>query len=350
MNILHPGLGTKKVILLLRNMSVMLKAGVPLVRVLTILEGDTPKRKRAVITYLRNSVETGRPLTEAMENSTAGFPPIAINLVRTGELSGTLEKSLQAIVKHLCAAQELKHKIRAAMMYPMFVLIAMTVMGLSVGIFVLPKLIPLFDSLNVALPLNTRVILWCARMFSEYGLWISLTFIIAGCVIFAAFTAELTKPLVQRFVGCIPYIRTLQRNACITEFASTLATLLDSGIPLTDALDSTAKAMLNRNLRTVIFEMIPRINAGETLGETIGKSGKLFPHIVTTLVTVGEESGTFVKTMEYIGEIYQAELDNSIKTMTTAMEPILLLIVGSIVAFTVLGIITPIYNVTGAVG
>ncbi len=350
MNLFKSTLSTKKVILLLRSIGVMLKAGVPLVRVLTIMENDTPKRKRAIITHLRKNVETGRPLAESMENSGAGFPPIAINLVRTGELSGTLEKSLTAIVKHLCAAQELKRKIRGAMMYPMFVLIAVAAMGLSVGIFVLPKLIPLFESLNVDLPFNTRVILWCARVFSAYGLWIGLSMVIGGGIAVTAFTAERTKPLVQAFISTIPLIKILQRNACIAEFSGTLATLLDSGIPLTDALDSTAKAMRNRILRKRIYQMIPHISAGETLGEVIGKSGKMFPHMVTTLVTVGEESGTFVKTMEYISDLYQSELDNSVKAITTAMEPILLIIIGSIVAFTVLGIITPIYNVTSAVG
>lgn len=328
----------------------MLKAGVPLARVLTILENDTPKRNRSVITYLRQSVETGRPLAEAMENSSAGFPPIATNLVRTGELSGTLEKSLQAIVKHLEDAQELKRKIRGAMMYPMFVLIALTVMGLSVGIFVLPKLIPLFTSLDIELPFNTRVILWCARMFSDYGLWIGLSTVGGSALIFALFTAEITKPLVQKFVSFIPYVRILQRNACIAEFAGTFSTLLDSGLPLTTALKYTGNAMRNRNLRKIIFRMIPRINAGATLGEVFAASGKMFPRMVVTLVTVGEESGTFVKTTEYISELYQAELDNSIKTMTQVMEPTLLIVIGSIVAFTVLGIITPIYNVSGAVG
>ncbi len=350
MSLLHPALGTNKIILLLRNISVMLKAGVPLVRVLTILEGDTPKRQRGVITHLRQNAETGKPLAETMESSTAGFPPIVINLVRTGEFSGTLEKSLEAIVKHLTAAQELKRKIRSAMMYPLFVFIALAMMGLAVGIFVLPKLIPLFASLNVELPFNTRVILWCAHMFSNYGLWIGLGAIGAGSLAFTAFTAERTKPLVQALIGLIPFVRGLQQNAYIAEFASTLSTLLDSGIPLTSALDSTANAMRNRVLRKTVMTMIPQIAAGQTLGETVGKYPKIFPHLVMTLVTVGEESGTFVKTMEYIGELYQSELDNSIKAMTQAMEPMLLIFIGSIVAFTVLGIITPIYNVTSAVG
>lgn len=349
MNLFTPAMGPEEIILLLRNLGVMLKAGVPLSRSLSIVEGDAPKRKRAVIAHLRQSVEAGRPLAQAMETSPRRFPPLAINLVRTGELSGTLEESLAAIVQRMRAAQDLKQKIRGALMYPAFVLIAIVGLGLSVGILVLPKLIPLFESLNMDLPWSTRAILWVARFFKAYGIWTGV-----GGAMFCGFlivvsSAQSTKPLVHRFLLSLPLLRTIQINACVAEIAGTLSTLLQSGIALPAALEATAKAVRNRVFRAAILRMIPRVSAGQTLAASVRGEGRLFPTMAGTLIAVGEESGTLAQTMEYIATSYEAEVDHSVKNMTTALEPMLLIGIGLIVGFTVISIITPIYNVTSGV-
>lgn len=344
-------IGTEEIILLLRNIGVMLKAGVPLARGLTILEGDVPKRRRAVITHLRESVEKGQELAQAMETAPRRFPPLAVNLVRAGELSGTLEESLRAVVKHLRTSQDLKRKIRGAMMYPLFVLIAIVGLGLSVGIFVLPKLIPMFESLHVHLPLSTRILLLLARLFKVHGIVAGIAAALLFGVLLIVNTAERTKPLVQRFLYALPYIRKIQINAAIAEFAATLATLIRSGIPLLVALEATGKAMQNRMFRRAILQLLPHIAAGETFANSIRTTSKLFPLMVVTLISVGEESGTLTQTMEYIGVTYEAEVDNAVKNFTTALEPILLIGIGLIVGFTVFAIITPIYDITGgAVG
>lgn len=351
MKLFTRSIGAEEMILLLRNIGVMLKSGVPLARALGILEGDVPKRRRAVITHLKESVEKGLPLAQAMETSPRRFPPLAINLVSAGELSGTLEGSLVAIVKHLRASQDLKRKIRGAMMYPLFVLIAIIGLGLSVGIFVLPQLIPLFESLHVDLPLSTKIILWLAKFFKANGVLAGIGAVLLFGMLVMVNTAQRTKPLMQRFLYSLPYIHTIQINAGIAQFATTLSTLLQSGIPLLTALEATGRAMQNRTFQKAVATLLPHIAAGETFSESIRATGKLFPLLTVTLISVGEESGTLAQTMEYIGVTYEAEVDNSVKNFTTALEPILLIGIGLIVGFTVFAIITPIYNITGgAVG
>lgn len=349
MSILQPSVGSKEIILLFRSISIMLRAGVSLLRILSVLEADAPKRTRRIITHLRNGVETGRPLAEALETSPRRFPPLAVNLVRAGEQSGSLVESLTAIVKHLRASEELKHKIRNAMMYPLFVLIAITGLGLSVGILVLPKLIPLFESFDVELPWTTRVILWIAKFFEVHGVLAGITAVVCGFFGFIVYSSERTKPFVQQFFSSLPYIRKLSINAGVAEFAGTLGTLLRNGITLPVALEATAKAMRNRAFRKKIFEIIPSVNAGATFSSSLRKTGKFFPSMALTLITVGEESGTLAQTLEYIAISYEEEVDTSLKNLTTALEPMLLIGIGIIVGFTVLAIITPIYDITGGV-
>ncbi|MBI3332129.1 type II secretion system F family protein [Candidatus Peregrinibacteria bacterium] len=340
-------LGAEETILLLRNIGVMLKAGVPLARALSIAESDSSKRMRAVIKHVRLNIEMGRALADAMATAPRRFPPLSVNLVRTGELSGTLEESLDAIVRHLRAAQELKHKIRAAMMYPFFVLIAIGGLGLSLGIFVLPKLIPIFESLDMDLPWSTRLILWLAEFFGAYGLWVGFGTFVAAAVVLTLLSLERTKPLIHRLLLSLPYIRRIQINAGVAEFGATLSTLLKSSLPLKAALEATAHATRNRVFRAAIFQMIPHVTGGVTLAESIRKTGKLFPSMATTLIAVGEESGSLETTMDYIGSTYESEVDYAVKNLTTALEPMLLIGIGLIVGFTVISIITPLYNVTG---
>lgn len=342
-------LGTADTILLLRNLGVMLKAGVPLVRALSIYEGDTPKRTRRVVSHLRQSVEAGHSLAEAMETAPRLFPPLAVNLVRTGELSGTLQESLATIVRHLQKAQDLKRKIRGAMMYPCFVLVAIGGLGLSVGTLVLPDLIPLFESLDVELPWTTKTLLWVAGVFDEHGTLITLSVLSGIMGIFLISRLEATKPLLHRFFLMIPYVGAVQTQATLAQVTATLGTLLKSGIPLQEGLRATAGATGNRVFRRALLQALPGIEAGHTLSETLRRSGKLFPGMTVTMISIGEESGTLASTMDYLADSYEGEVDFAVKNLTTALEPLLLIGIGLIVGFTVLSIITPIYDVTGSV-
>lgn len=348
--VLFRRLPLNEVIVFLRNLAVILKAGIPLPKALTLLEQAAPKRSRAVVRYLRTTVESGRSLAEAMRSSPRTFPDLALHLITTGEASGTLEVNLIEVVKHLRKAQDLKRKIQSASLYPTFVLIAVTGLILAVGTFVLPKLIPLFESLDVTLPWTTRVLFVLARFFETHGVTFSLAVLGMIVAIFFVTRVEGVKPYAHRVLLGIPLLGKVLQKATVAQVSATLGTLLRSGVPLPSAIDATAAATGNRVYRGALARTRPLVESGRPLAEGLRSSGKLFPLMAVMLIEIGEQTGTLEETLEELAMHYESEVDYAVRDMTTALEPLLLIIIGIIVGFTVIAIITPIYEVTGRVG
>ncbi len=335
------------VLTLIRNLAVTIKAGVPIARALALFERDTPRgtRKR-IIKHLRIQVESGHSLAAAIESAPRRFPPLVMNLVRVGEKGGTLADSLADVVDHLKSALDLKRKIRNAMMYPTFVLIAVLGLGLSVGTMVLPELLPLFSSLDVELPITTQMLLVVAQFFEDYGVITSVVTISVVAFLFFLARLEISKPIVHRLLLMLPYIRHIQRQAAVAQITRTLSTLLKAGIPISSAIPSTAEATGNRVFQRALKKALPSVEAGHTFADGLRRA-HTFPEMASTLIDVAEETGTLTETLDYLAEYYEGEVDYAVKNLTTAIEPMLLIVIGVIVGFTVLAIITPIYDVTG---
>lgn len=338
-----------EVLTLMRNLAVTLRAGVPVLRALSLFEQELPQSRRALITHLRRSMETGHPLAAAIQTSPRAFSPLIINLVRTGELGGTLRQSLEEVVHHLQEVQDLKRKIRSAMLYPTFVLIAVLGLGLSVGTLVLPELIPLFESLDVELPWSTRLLLSVAAFFEQYGVAVTIGVFLSIAAVLILGHLEVTKPFFHHLFLHIPYIRRIQQHAAIAQITGTLGTLLRSGIPIQEAITATAEATENRVFRNALLRTIPAIRTGHTFARSLREWGQLFPEMTVTLVDIGEETGTLAETLAYLKEYYEGEVEYAVKNLTIALEPILLIGIGLLVGVTVLSIITPIYDVTGSI-
>lgn len=341
-------IGTVEAQLLTRNLAITLKAGVPLTKALRLFAAEASPARRRIISYLQQSVEGGNTLAQAMERAPVAFPAIVINLVRAGELGGILPKSLETSSEYLRRRQELVRKIRSAMLYPTFVLIATTGLGLSIGMFVLPQLIPLFTSLGVALPLSTRLLLWVAQYFEAYGLLTTVGVVCAGVAFFAFVRFEIIKPYWHRFLLFIPYLKRVQAQAAIAQMMSALSMLLQSGIPIAQAISSAAFATENRVYRNALLRTLPVVQAGRPFSEGLREQGQLFVGMTTTLAEIGEETGTLSETLAYLASYYEVEVDHALKDLTTALEPILLIGIGLIVGGTVIAIITPIYDATGS--
>lgn len=335
--------------LLMRNLAITLRSGLPISHALKLFEEEAVGRRRALLTHLRARIDQGQTLAEAMDSAPQSFLPIVIHLVHTGEQSGTLEKSLTEIVGHLHRMQDLQRKIRSAMLYPVFVLVAVIGLGLSIGVFVLPKLIPLFETLDVELPWTTQVLLRCAVFFQAYGIPFSITVIGATMGLFFTVRVNAVKPVWHRLLLGIPYVSPVIRCAMLAELSRVLATLLSSGIPIHDALPATADATENRVYRSALLCAIPTIQTGHRLSEALRRDRWLFPSVATTLIDIGEETGTLAETLRELADHYESEVDYALKNLTTALEPVLLIGVGIIVGAVVLAIITPIYEVTGSI-
>jgi len=344
-----PKIGTTEAQLLLRNLSVTLRAGVPLVKGLKTFEEDSPRSKRKLITHLRKHIEQGNTLADSLDSAPKQFPPIAINLVRTGEMGGSLPESLEEVSVHIQKMLELKRKIRSAMMYPSFVLVAVLGLGISIGTLVLPKLIPLFETLDIELPWTTRLLLTVAYFLENYGLLIGVCILVFIICIYSLTKMEWFKPAWHTFLLHIPYIGDVQKKAAAAQISSSLSMLLGSGIPIRDAIPSAATSTENRVFRNALLSTIPVIESGRTFGEGLKQTGNIFPTMSKSLVEVGEETGTLTETLSYLSDYFDSEVDYAVKNLTNALEPILLILVGLLVGGVVMAIITPIYDVTSSI-
>jgi type IV pilus assembly protein PilC len=344
-----PKVGITEAQLLLRNLAVTLRAGVPLAKGLRTFEEDSPRNRKVLITHLRKRIEQGNTLADSMESAPKQFPPIAINLVRTGEMGGSLPESLEAVSTHLQKMLELKRKIRSAMMYPTFVLVAVLGLGISIGTLVLPKLIPLFETLDIELPWTTRLLLFVAHFLENYGIILGAVILVGMIGLYSITRMESFKPYWHRFMLYIPFIGNVQKQASAAQICASMGTLLGSGIPIRDAIPAAALSTENRVFRQALMDTAPVIESGRTFSEGLRQSGNIFPMMSKALVEVGEETGTLTETLSYLSDYFDAEVDYAVKNLTNALEPILLILVGLIVGGVVMAIITPIYDVTSSI-
>lgn len=348
MHLFRRPLPAKTTLILMHNLGVTLGAGIPLVVGLSLVERQS-RALAPVVRHLKREVERGGTLASAMESSPRRFPPIVASLVRAGEMSGSLQLNVEAVTEHLRKSIDLTNKIRSAMLYPCFVLVALAGMGLAIGTFVLPQLIPLFESLDVRLPLSTRVLLWLAVFFQNHGGVFSVSSVAGAVLGFRLLRSERLRPFVDRVLLRVPLVCDVQRNALVAQMAGTLSVFLECGIPITEAIPAVAQAIGNRAFRAAIFDLLPVVRAGGTLAEGLRRSGKLLPEMVLALVEVSEQAGSLSKTLKFLASYHEREADQALKAMTTALEPLLLIVVGLIVGVFAYSIITPLYEVTGSI-
>lgn len=341
-------LSTNEVTLLLHNLYVMLHSGMPIGRSLDLLLQDARASMKVVILHIRTSIEQGKQLADAMATSPRAFPLVAISLIRTGEMSGNLAHNLEEVVKHLRKSDELKRKILNALLYPSFIMIAVLGLGLSTGTLVLPKLIPLFDSLEVKLSWSTRLLLFVAAFMKDWGMLTSFCVFISIIAGIFLVRIEKVKPLWHRILLSIPVIGRVIREAVTAQIATTLSVLLSSGIPLHDAVIATANATENRPMRAALQNALKRVENGQPLSLSL-ENEKEFPHLVVALISTGEETGNLSEMLQYLSEYYEEQTEFTVKNLTTMLEPALLIGIGILVGFVILSILSPIYSVTGSI-
>jgi type II secretory pathway component PulF len=343
------GVKHNDIMLFTKHLSVALESGFTLNEGLDMLYDQSIGKMKKVVGYLMQVIQAGQPLHIALAKYSRYFSPIYINLVRTGEISGTLDENLKHLARQLSKEHELRQKVKSAMMYPTLVFMAVFGLGFFVGLFILPKILPLFKSLNVELPLSTKILITIAETFQEHGLLLLIaTF---GFTLFVLWFAkrESIKPFFHSLWLKTPIVRKIMHDVNLQRFTLTLGTLLNSGVPLDTSLDITVKATDNCIYRSAIASFLPGVQRGMTIADEMANFPKLFPKITTRMVAMGERTGNLDSTLKYLSEYYESEIDSTMKNLSTIIEPILLIVIGSVVAFVALSILGPIYKITGSI-
>jgi type IV pilus assembly protein PilC len=335
----------------IQNLSVMLKAGIAISRCLQILSKQAGSKKfSAILEDIYNSVQQGKGLSEAMEKYPNVFPSIVISMIKVGELSGNLDKSLEYLSIQLQREADLKSKVRGAMIYPAVIVGAMIIIGILMSIFVLPSLFSTFTQQNLTLPLTTQIVMGFSNFMSQHTFLAigGIILIISGCV--WTYRTALGRRYFDLAIVRIMVIGVIVKKVNLARFARILSSLLKSGVPIVQGLDVAGESLDNIPFRELIAQASLDVKVGKPLAESLGKNDKLFPLLVVQMISVGEESGSVQEILEQLAIHYEAEVDDTLKNLSSVIEPLLILVIGAIVGVLALALITPIYSVYQTAG
>ena len=335
-----------------RQFSTMVDAGVSLVRCLSVLEEQTQNtRLRRILREIQKEVEAGQTLSKAMGKYPTVFNNLFVGLVRAGEVGGVLEETLQRLSTFLEKDVELRRKVKSAMTYPGIVTFAAVAIVVFLCTFIVPKFVQLFKDLGVKdFPALTLGLMAFSNFLIHDTLWVIL---IAGAV-YVAFRAFIKTRFghyaFDRFKLKAPVFGKLNHKVALARFSRTLGTLLVSGVPILQAMETVAGTVSNVVMSDAILEARARIREGDRIGDPLIKS-RLFPPMVIHMISIGEESGALDAMLAKIADFYEDEVDAALASLAAAIEPMLICFLGVAVLVIVLGMFMPmvalIQNLTG---
>ncbi|MDH7482574.1 MAG: type II secretion system F family protein [Armatimonadota bacterium] len=331
-----------------RQFSTMIDAGVSLVRCLSVLAEQTQSPKlRRIIADIEAQVQGGETLSKAMSKYPNVFSNLFIGLVRAGEVGGALEESLQRLSTFLEKDLELRRKVKSAMTYPTIVVIVALIIVIGLVTFVLPKFMDLFKDLGVKEMPFTTLILMNFSHFLTTKWYIMLGCLIAFFVAFRLFVkTRVGRRIYDRIKLKAPVFGKLNHKICLSRFSRTLATLLISGVPILQAMETVAGTVANEIIGDAILEARSRIREGDRIGEPLQKS-KMFPPMVVQMISIGEESGALDQMLGKIADFYENEVDAALQSLTASIEPVMIVFLGGAVGFIVISMFMPLITVIG---
>jgi general secretion pathway protein F len=339
-----PALSITDVALMTRQLATLLVAGLPLVDALGVLMDQMEKRSiKGLLADIRESIRGGASYSAVLERYPKDFSPIYVHMVRAGEASGALDQILYRLAEFLDKQLALRNKVTNAILYPAIMLIIGTLVLFFLVTFVVPKITAVFAHSKQALPWPTVVLMEVSHFCSDYWMVLLAIVLLAIWGTRRIVRTETGRIFADRLLLKFPLIGQVARMVSISRLASTLATMLSSGVQLLDALDVSKRVMNNRILEQAVEVARQNIREGETIAEPLKRSGE-FPPLVTHMIAVGEKSGEMEEMLRRIGQIYDGEVDRVITRFTSLLEPIMIVVMGVIVLFIVVAILLPIFE------
>jgi len=341
----------KERIVLFKHLASMIDAGVPLEKGLIAIHKQTrSKAFHRILHALLKDLSSGEDLASSMKKMPHVFSDLVINLVGIGEQTGTLSEALFRIHEHFEKSRELKKKVMSALIYPMIV-VAGTIGTVAYLVFVLlPQITPLFLSLNVDLPLSTIIVMSLAAFITDYWMWITMMLIVALILLYLLMKLKKFRYGVHYLLLFSPLINTLIKKIQVARFSQMIGVLLGSGISVVQAFKVAAESIEHPVYRASLEKIASSIQGGENIGLYLEAHPRLFSPLVTQMITVGEETGRLDKSFLSVSMFTEEEIDEIIKVLTTLLEPVLMLVIGGLVGFVAIAVITPIYQLTSGIG
>lgn len=338
-------------LLFTKHLATMISAGIPITEALETLvaQGKSVFFKGVIVGVLED-VKNGKSLASAMKRHPKAFSEFYVSLIEVAEEVGKLDENLNFLAKQLAKDYSLRKKIRGALMYPSIVVAATVVMGIFVSLYVLPNLVDFFQSFQIELPLPTKILVVVSTVMKSYGVLIfaGLGGLSVGFLLLTR--SRFFKPIWHSALIKFPIVGQLLAYGQLAAFSRNLGTLIKSGVAATRSLEITANTMTNVRFRKDLMEIAEELSRGKNIAESMSKPKySEFPPIVSRMIGVGEKTGKLDETLLYLSSFYEDEVDDISKNLGTIIEPILLIVIGLVVGFVALSIISPIYQLTGSI-
>jgi type IV pilus assembly protein PilC len=343
------GVKTRDIVIFTRQFATMINAGLPLVQSLDIMAEQTENEQlRGVIRDVLYDVESGNTLADALDKHPKVFTKLYVNMVAAGEAGGILDIILLRLATFLEKNDALIRKIKGAMIYPAVIFGVAAAAVLVLLIFVIPTFQNMFASAGVPLPLPTQIVISASQFLQDFW-WMLIIGVVATVFLVRAYYAtDQGELMIDKLLLNLPILGDLQRKAAVARFTRTLGTLVSSGVSILEGLEITAKTAGNRVIHDAVMSSRSSIAGGETISGPLKESG-VFPPMVVQMINVGEQTGGLDEMLTKIADFYDEEVDAAVSALLSAMEPLMIVVLGVVVGGMIVAMYLPIFDMIGTV-
>ncbi len=347
--LLQPKVTGKDIVIFTRQLSTMIDAGLPLVQCLQILaKQQSNSTFRKVLQDIQIDVETGTTLADAMRKHPKIFDNLYSNMIEAGELGGILDTILSRLAVFKEKSMALKKKIKGAMTYPAICLAIAVLIFIVILLFVIPVFAKMFADFGSALPLPTQIVVNMSDFVKDYFIHITLVVIFVSYIIKKIYKTEKGRLKMDAFFLHAPVAGPLIRKVAVSKFTRTLSTMLQSGVPILDALQVVAKTSGNKVIERSVFRVADSIAEGRPIAEPLEETG-VFPNMVVQMINVGESVGALDTMLEKIADFYDEEVDQAVENLTAMLEPLMMVVLGGMIGGLVIAMYLPIFKIASVV-
>jgi len=348
MNTQHLTLSYKDKITLLSNFSTMLTAGISILETVDSLLEDSKGNQKKLLQVLREDLTQGKHMYISFSKFPGIFDKVTVNIIKASEESGSLDVTLKDIKTHIQKEMEFIDKIRSAMMYPILIGIVFVLVLLGILIFVIPRMASVFIRMRLELPLPTKILIFMSNFITQNSIVLIVGFIVS--VILIIFIYKKNRFIIFSVIFSVPGISELIKQMDITRFTRSMSLLLSSGLTITQALELSEEVVLRRDISHLVKHAKNELIAGKRLSEGLRSQKNLIPGMVIKLIEAGEKTGSLDKSLQDISEYMDYQVSRTLETLTTLIEPIMLILIGVVVGGMMLSIIAPIYGLITQIG
>lgn len=344
------GISLTEKIFFIRNLRVMIKAGLPLPRALETLANQTKSQKfKKTLLNIKDEIIKGGSFSDSLRKYPDVFSELFQNMVKAGEESGTLEDVLQTLSQQMEREYELKSKIKGALIYPAVIIGAMLGIGILMLVMVVPKLAETFKELNIELPMTTKLVITLANFLVEKWYLVIIILFLLFFLFWRAMKTKTGKKIIDTLLLKIPIISPIIQKTNVAYTARTLSSLITAGVPIVRSLEITTGTLGNIYYKSAISAVAQKVRKGEKIAQALKPYENIYPSIVIQMVAVGEETGETSNILAQLAEFYEEEVTNASKNLASVIEPLLMIIIGAVIGFFAISMIQPMYSMLQAV-